>query len=61
MYYIRYKEPMSLITTLSIKEEYKQDYFFMRNYLLQTNQSIGDYLIHSYRTNKNNSQHLLNK
>jgi hypothetical protein len=61
MYYIRYKEPMSLITTLSIKEEYKQDYFFMRNYLLQTNQSIGDYLIHSYRANKNNSQHLLNK
>jgi hypothetical protein len=52
---------MSLITTLSIKEEYKQDYFFMRNYLLQTNQSMGDYLIHSYRQNKNNSQHLLNK
>ena len=61
MYYIRYEEPMSLITTLSIKEEYKQDYFFMRNYLLQTNQSMGDYLIHSYRTNKNNSQTLLNK
>jgi len=52
---------MSLITTLSIKEEYKQDYFFMRNYLLQTNQSMGDYLIHSYRQNKNNSQTLLNK
>ena len=52
---------MSLITTLSIKEEYKQDYFFMRNYLSQTNQSMGDYLIHSYRQNKNNPQTLLNK
>jgi len=52
---------MSLITTLSIKEEYKQDYFYLRNYLNRNNQSIGDFLINQYRENKNKSQHLLKK
>jgi len=44
---------MSLITTLSIKEEYKQDYYSLRNKLNMNNQSIGDYLITQYRDNKN--------
>ncbi len=52
---------MSLITTLSIKEEYKQDYFYLRNYLNRNNQSIGDFLINQYRENKNKTQHLLKK
>ena len=48
-YFIR----MSLITTLSIKEEYKQDYYSLRNKLNMNNLSIGDYLITEYRKNKN--------
>ena len=36
---------MSLITTLSVKEEYKNEYYSMRNWLKQRNMSIGDYLI----------------
>ena len=48
-YFIR----MSLITTLSIKEEYKQDYYSLRNKLNMNYQSIGDYLITKYREDKN--------
>ena len=44
---------MSLITTLSIKEEYKQDYYSLRNKLNMNYQSIGDYLITKYREDKN--------
>ncbi len=36
---------MSLITTLSVKEQYKDEYYSMRNWLKQKNISIGDYLI----------------
>jgi len=36
---------MSLITTLSVKEEYKNEYYSMRNWLKQKNMSMGDYLI----------------
>jgi len=36
---------MSLITTLSVKEEHKNEYYSMRNWLKQRNMSIGDYLI----------------
>ncbi len=36
---------MSLITTLSVKEQYKDEYYSMRNCLKQKNISIGDYLI----------------
>lgn len=52
MYY-PYFIGMSLITTLSIKEEYKQDYYFLRNKLNMNNLSIGDYLITKYREDKN--------
>ena len=36
---------MSLITTLSVKEEHKDEYYSMRNWLRQKNMSMGDYLI----------------
>jgi hypothetical protein len=42
--YITYTT-MSLITTLSVKEEYKNEYYSMRNWLKQRNMSMGDYII----------------
>lgn len=36
---------MSLITTLSVKDEHKNNYYSMRNWLKQKNMSMGDYLI----------------
>lgn len=39
---------MSLITTLSVKEEHKNDYYTMRNYLKQKNMSMGDYIMRKW-------------
>ncbi len=39
---------MSIQTALSIKEEYREKYFSLRDYLNQKNQSIGDYVIQKW-------------
>ena len=39
---------MSLITTLSVKDEHKTKYYMMRNWLNQKNMSMGDYLINKF-------------
>lgn len=42
---ISVRTTMSLITTLSVKEEHKTKYYTMRNWLKQRNMSMGDYII----------------
>ena len=39
---------MSLITSVSIREENKSKYFAMRNWLSMKNMSMGDYLIENW-------------
>ena len=39
---------MSIQTALSIKEEYREKYFSLRDYLNQKNQSMGDYVIQKW-------------
>ena len=39
---------MSLITTLSVKEQYKQDYYSLRNWLKMKDMSMGDYLMNKW-------------
>ena len=39
---------MSLITTLSVKDQHRLKYSSMRNYLHQKNMSMGDYLIQKW-------------
>ena len=39
---------MSLITTLSVKEEHKNNYYTMRNWLKQKNMSMGDFIISKF-------------
>ena len=39
---------MSIMTSLSIKDEHKAEYNSMRNWLRQKNISMGDYLIEKY-------------
>jgi len=48
MYVGNYKS-MSLLTSVSIKEEHKKDYMSMRNWLGQKGMSLGDFLIESYK------------
>ena len=45
MYVYLLELTMSLITTLSVKEEHKTQYYSMRNWLKQKNISMGDYII----------------
>ena len=39
---------MSLITSVSIREENKSKYFAMRNWLSMKNMSMGDYLLENW-------------
>ena len=39
---------MSLITTLSIKDQHKKKYSAMRNWLSQKQLSMGDYIINKW-------------
>lgn len=48
MYVYLLELTMSLITTLSVKEEHKTKYYTMRNWLNQRNMSMGDYLISKF-------------
>lgn len=48
MYVYLLELTMSLITTLSVKEEHKTKYYTMRNWLNQKNMSMGDYLISKF-------------
>lgn len=48
MYVYLLEQTMSLITTLSVKEEHKTKYYTMRNWLNQRNMSMGDYLISKF-------------
>lgn len=48
MYVYLLEQTMSLITTLSVKEEHKTKYYTMRNWLNQKNMSMGDYLISKF-------------
>lgn len=48
MYVYMLEQTMSLITTLSVKEEHKTKYYTMRNWLNQRNMSMGDYLISKF-------------
>lgn len=40
---------MSVLTSLSIREENRKDYNAMRVWLCEKNMSMGDYLISSFR------------
>lgn len=40
---------MSLLTSLSIKEEHRNEYNSMRNWLRQRKISLGDYIIDRYK------------
>lgn len=40
---------MSILSTLSIKEEYKNEYTALRNWLNQKDMSQGDYMIQKWR------------
>ena len=48
MYVYLLEQTMSLITTLSVKEDHKTKYYTMRNWLNQKNMSMGDYLISKF-------------
>ena len=52
---------MSILTSLSIKDEHKKEYNSMRNWLKQKNISMGDYLIEKYSQEFQQAiQHLTN-
>ena len=43
---------MSVSSSYTIREDYKKDYYSLRNDLRMNGLSIGDFLIYSYRENK---------
>jgi len=47
---------MSVVTSVSIREENKPKYYAMRNWLSMKNQSIGDYLIENWDKQFENTQ-----
>jgi len=47
---------MSVVTSVSIREENKPKYYAMRNWLRMKNQSIGDFLIENWDNQFENTQ-----
>ena len=43
---------MSVSSSYTIRESYKKDYYSLRNDLRMNGLSIGDFLIYSYRENR---------